>query len=153
GLDQMLEVLGTAVRGLRGEGQGAVVAPTTPARAFGYGHQLERRNAERDEMVELFLDCGVRARGRERADVQLVEHRLAPWTSAPVAVLPVELPRVNHLAGAVHVDGVEAGSRVRHAQRVVAERERVAVAGGGIGGYAGVEPVLLREHRPVAAAL
>ena len=53
-----------------------VVAPAAVARELGDRHQLDVRDAQRDEMVEVLDRPVERALGRERPDVQLVDHRL-----------------------------------------------------------------------------
>ena len=83
GVDEPLEPLRAAVGGLRGRHVDAVVAPAAAARELGHRHQLDRGDAElaqpgqvRDRRLE-------RALGRERADVQLVQHQVAQARAAP----------------------------------------------------------------------
>ena len=88
-VDQPLELVGAAVAGIRRERQHAVVAPVARARKIGKRHQLDRGHAEPGQMVELAAQAIVGALLAERADMQLVQHRLVPRPAAPVRVLPL----------------------------------------------------------------
>ena len=88
------------------------------ARESRHGHELERGHAQRRQMVQLSDRGPEAAFGRERADVGLVHHRFGPGPAAPAAVGPAEGGGVDHLARSMHVLGLEARSRVGHAQAV-----------------------------------
>jgi len=108
GVDEGLEPLGSAVGRLRREEVHPVVAPAAAAGKLMRRHELDVRHAQPHEMVEALDRGGVRALGRERADVDLVEDgggergrletRVAPRERRVVddargAEDPVRLPR------------------------------------------------------------
>ncbi len=89
GVDEALHVVRRAVGRFGREQQHAVVAPAARAGEVGHRHQLDGRDAERDEVIET-LDRGrERSFRREGAHVELVHHRLVPRPAAPLAVLPL----------------------------------------------------------------
>ena len=59
---------------VRRERQHAVVAPAAVAGKLADRHHLDQRDAEVDKVVEVLDRARERARGGERADVQLVDH-------------------------------------------------------------------------------
>ncbi len=83
GVDQRLEVLGPAVTAVRRERQHAVIAPVPAAGKIRQRHQLERGNAGRGEVVEPVGDGAECALARERTDMHLGKHRLAPRAGRP----------------------------------------------------------------------
>ena len=85
GVDEAGEPVGPAVRLLHRRREHAVVAPVADAGEGVDRHQLDRRDAEPGEPVELAGDAVERALGRERADVQLVQHGVGEGDAAPVA--------------------------------------------------------------------
>ena len=103
GIDQGLEVLRPSVGRIGREKVDAVVAPIATAREIGDRHQLDRGDAELDEIVQLVDGRAERAFGRERPDVQLVDDRLLPGAAAPRPVAPLVGARIDHLARAMHV--------------------------------------------------
>ena len=151
-VDQPFEVLRAAVAGVRREGQHAVIAPVAGAREVGERHQLDGRDAEIDEMVQLLPHAVVGAGRREAADVELVENRFLPGPSRPVTVLPVVGERVDDLARSVDVVGLKPGRGIRHPELAV-DPEAVAVAGGRVFGLESEPAVSLRGHRQLGAAL
>ena len=74
---------GRAVRGVGGERHHAVVAPVARAGEVGQRHQLDRGDPEVDQVIEPAPHAVERALLAERADVQLVQHRLFPGAAAP----------------------------------------------------------------------
>jgi hypothetical protein len=145
GLHEVLEVIRGPVGALGGEGQHAVAAPVAPARKLGERHQLYRRHAELDQVVELFFDTGEGSLGGEGTDVQLVEHDLLPGASLSVLVSPNERSGIDHLARPVHVLGLTPGGGVWHLLFAV-YAEAVARACPGFGGE-GEGAVLFAGHR------
>ena len=83
GVDEPLEPLRAAVGGLRGRHVDAVVAPAAAARELGHRHQLDRGDAELAQLGQVRDRRLERALGRERADVQLVQHEVAQARAAP----------------------------------------------------------------------
>jgi len=96
GVDELLERLGAAVGGLGRAEVDAVVAPTVPARELGHGHQLEHGHAQVGEALQVRDRAGERALGRERADVQLVDHGVVEARGAERVVGPPERAGVEH---------------------------------------------------------
>ncbi len=78
-------------------------------------------------MIEPRLNSGEGPLGCERTDVELVEDHLLPGASRPPGVGPLKRLRVDDLAGAVHVLGLEAGGRVRHEEPPI-DPEAIPVA-------------------------
>ena len=132
-VDQPLELVGAAVAGIRRERQHAVVAPVARAQKIRKRHQLDRGHAEPGQMVELTAQAIVGALLAERADMQLVKHRLVPRPALPVRMPPLVAARIDHQARPVHVVGLEARDRVGHRLPVV-EPEGIAAAGPCLGG-------------------
>ena len=132
GVDQRLQLLRPAVRRVGRVRQHAVVAPVALAGEVGERHQLDRGDAEVDQRLQLLRRAGVGALGREGADVQLVDHRLAPRPAGPGVVAPLVGLRVDHLARPVDVLGLEARGRVGN-QQLAVDAVAVARAGAGLG--------------------
>ena len=116
-VDQALQVLRTAIGGVRRERQHAVIAPVAPPRKIGHRHQLERRDAEAGQVVEALDHAGEIAARSESC-------RRAARRSLP-------LPRAGHANSSsgqsnasgsttsdapMHVIGIEARDRVWHQQ-------------------------------------
>ena len=91
-------------------------------------------------MVELAAQAIVGALLAERADMQLVQHRLVPRPARASPGAAMVAPRIDHLARPVHVVGLEARDRVGHRLAVV-EPEGVAAAGPR-GGGGELEPAI-----------
>src|SRR5580765_8376965 len=97
-------------------------------------------------MPELADRSGVSTFGCEGADVQLIDHRLAPRPAVPARALPRIGARVDHLARAIDVLRLEARGRVGH-QLLAIDAVLVERAGAGIALHA-LEPAFaLRLHR------
>ena len=75
-VDEAREPVRAAVGAVRREGEHAVVAPAALAREGRDRHQLDRGHAELGELRQARGGRVERALGRERADVQLVDHEL-----------------------------------------------------------------------------
>jgi hypothetical protein len=132
GLDEFLQVAGKAVGRVGRERQHAVVAPVAPSGAIRDRHELDRGHAELGEVVEPLAGGVQSARVRERAQVQLVEHRLVPGPPVPLDVVPRVRARIDHDAGSVHVPGIEARCRIGD-HEVVAHAEGVGRSGTDLG--------------------
>src|SRR5215472_1805848 len=65
-------------------------------------------------MFELLLDCLEGTFLGKGPNVQLIDHRLFPGTSAPLVVIPVKFVRVYHLAGSVHIARLKSRGRIGH---------------------------------------
>ena len=128
GLDERFQVLRAAVGRIRRIGQDAVVAPVPPARKIADRHDLDRGDAELDEMVELVDRGAERALGREGADMQFVENRLVPGPAAPPRIGPAIGRRVDHLARSVDIVGLIARRRIGNAH-AVRQHETIARTG------------------------
>ena len=76
GVDEARQPLRTAVGGVRREGVEPVVAPAAVAREGRHRHQLDCGDAELAQPAQARDHAVERARGRERADVELVEDEL-----------------------------------------------------------------------------
>ena len=95
GVDELLQAQRAAVGGLGGAQVDAVVAPAARARELGHGHQLDRGHAELGQLAQVRDRALERALGRERADVQLVDHGVLQAGDAEAAVGPLEGERVD----------------------------------------------------------
>ena len=87
GVDESDQPVGSAVGFVHRVPQHAVVAPAVRAGKRVDRHHLDEIDAEIDQIVELFDRRVEGARRRERADVQLVDHRALHRTAGP-AVRP-----------------------------------------------------------------
>jgi hypothetical protein len=93
-VDEALQALRAAVRVVRRADVDAVVAPPVAAGERGDRHQLDRRDAELAQAAQVG-DRGIeRALLGERADVQLVQHRVAKRRRLESLVGPREPARV-----------------------------------------------------------
>src|ERR1700676_3013500 len=75
----------------------AVISPVPSSGELRNGHQLDGRNSEIGESVEMRNHRGKSAVSRERANVKFVENALFERGSLPAIVGPWEAARVNHL--------------------------------------------------------
>ena len=96
-IDQSLEIVTRPVARVRGERQHAVVTPVPAAGEIRHRHQLDRGHAELGEVIEPLDHRRERPRGRECADVELVDDRFFPRAPAPRVIAPVERERVDHM--------------------------------------------------------
>ena len=99
-VDEVLEGGRATVRVLHGEREDAVVAPVARARELGDRHDFDRRDPEHGEVVELRDGRGEGAGRGERADVELVEHRVAQRHRLESVVAPLVVAQ-----GATTADG------------------------------------------------
>ncbi len=118
GVDEPAQPVGPAVGVLHRVGQHPVVAPVPPAGELPHRHQLERGDAEVAEVVEPVDDRVEGAGGRERADVQLVDHLLVQRPEAPAVVAPREAARVVDRRRTVEPLGLVPGRGVGAVDRV-----------------------------------
>jgi hypothetical protein len=152
-IDERAQAAGTAVGRLRREQVHAVVAPVAAARKLGERHELDRGHAEPDEVRELRNHAGERALGRERADVQLVDHELALRDAAPRVVVPDERARIDDARRTVHAHRLAAAHRIGPVALAI---DHVDVVGAGTGpAHDAVPHVTLatRQRRELAADL
>ena len=152
GVHQRLEVLGPAVGRLGGVEEHAVVAPAPAAREVGHRHQLQRGDAEGDQMIEPLGHGRVGAGRGEGADVQLVEHEPLRREPDPGAVGPGMGQGIHDLARAVHVAGLEARGRIGHEQLAV-DAEAVARARGRVARHVLGPSARVARHRHRAPRL
>jgi hypothetical protein len=152
GRDQGLELVRRTVARFRREQADAVIAPIVRARRLGERHQLDRRDTQRHEMVQLLRHRGVSPLRRERSDMQLVDHGLFPGAAAPVRVGPAKRRGINDLAVAVHILGLPARGRIGNPGLAV-EHEGIAVAGTRDRADRREPAVALGSHRQLLAAL
>ena len=145
GFDQRLQVLGPAIGGIRSVGQHAVVAPVAAAGKITDRHDLDRGDAERNQMVELADRGAKRALRRKGADVQFVDDRLLPGAAAPAGVAPGIGRRIDHLARPVHILRLITRGRVRDAQ-AIRQHEAISRTGAGAIGDELVPALADRSH-------
>src|SRR5690606_28061153 len=96
-VDQPLQLPGSAVCRCRGEQVDAVVSPVARTREVRDRHQLERGRAELRDVTEPFAYPGEGTRGRERADVQLVDDQILERDAGPFAVGPCKIVGIHDL--------------------------------------------------------
>ena len=142
GVDQRLQLVGRPVGRIRRERQHAVVAPVAPAEKIIDRHQLDCGDAEGSQTRQVARNA---AEPAERPTMQLVEHRLRPWSAAPMAVAPLVGTGIDHDTAVVHVAGLRPGGRIGHA---LPAREHIVVARSGATRRFHLEPaVALLLHR------
>src|SRR5207237_5199835 len=117
----------------------------------GKRHELDRGDAVLGEMAELRNRRAIRTLGREGADVQLVDHRLAPRAAAPARGLPRVAARIDHLARPVDIARLEARRRIGHELPAV-DAVLIQRAGAGIALDELVPAARGALHAPRAAA-
>ena len=142
GVDQRLQLVGRAVGCVRRERQHAVVAPVAPTGKIIDRHQLDGGDAEGGQTRQVARNA---AEPAEHPAMQLVEHRLRPWSAAPMAVSPLVGGGIDHDTAIMHVAGLRPGRRIWHAPPT---REHIAVARTGAARRFHLEPaVALPLHR------
>ena len=146
GVDESLEILRAAIGRVGREQVDAVVAPVAAPGKSATGISSIAVTPSSYQVIELRDRGPEGALGRERADVELVEHGLLPGPPAPVRVGPGVGVRVHHLAGSVDIFRLVARRRIGD-DRSVPEREPVAAAGRGPIGQHGMPAVLAALHR------
>ena len=127
GIDEAGQGLGSAVGLLHRRREHPVVAPVAFAGKGVDRHQLDGRHAERGQAIELPGRGVERALGRERPDVQLVEHGVEELDTSPAVVGPAEPAGVDDGRGSVDAVGLPARRRVGDRLTAV-ETEPIAVA-------------------------
>jgi hypothetical protein len=147
-VDETLQVLGRAVGRIRSEGQNPVVTPVPLSGEFRQRQQLDRRDAEIAQLLELLLETRIGALRGRRPDMHLVEHRLFPGAALPAVVLPGIGPRVDDHAFPVNVVGLKARGRIGD-EKVAVDAEAVAAAGPSR--PYGPVPAVLRVERVLGA--
>jgi hypothetical protein len=124
GVDEALQRGGAAVGVMRRGDVDAVVAPAALARSLGHRHQLDRVDAESCEARELLDRSVERARRRERAHVQLVDHELRARWRAESPVRPCVRRGVEHARGFAQPARLVARTRIGPASRAGATDRR-----------------------------
>ena len=122
-VDEPAEAVGTAVAGLGGVREHAVVSPVPRAGELGDRHQLDGGDTERTQVVESLDDRVERARVGEGADVDLRDDEVGDDPADPLGIRPRELG-VDDRRLAVHAVGLRTRRGIRE-QRVA---DRVAIA-------------------------
>ena len=131
GVDQPLEPVRPAVGVMRGVQADAVVTPAPAAGELGHRHQLDGVDAQLGQVAQVPDRPVEGARGREGADMALVQDGPGQRQPAPAAVVPAERGVVDDPGRAVHPVRLRAGARVGpgraaiQAVRVVAARPRI----------------------------
>jgi hypothetical protein len=151
GVDEPLETVGAAVRVMRCPEVDAVVAPAVRPGELRDGHELDGRHAEVDEPGELRDRRAEGPRGRERADVQLVEDGRRERPGAPAGVRPAEGAVVDEARRPVHAGRLEGRAGVGPGRSAV-EREGVVGAGPGVRDHGLEPPAAGGRHRVTRVA-
>ena len=125
GVDESPQAVGPTVGRLRRPEVDPVVAPVARSRELGDRQDLAGRDAELDEVVQPLDRRVERALGRERADVQLVQHELGQRRRLEQLVGPRERGRVDDRRGSVDAVGLPARCRVG---KLVPAVQAIAVA-------------------------
>jgi hypothetical protein len=112
GVDQPAQAVGPAVGVVRRPQVHAVVAPAAPPRELGHRHELDGVDSQVDQVVEAADGAVERALGRERPDVDLVQHRMGQVEAPPFVVAPGEGVRVDDPGQPVHTVGLVAGAGI-----------------------------------------
>src|SRR6516164_1452846 len=118
GLDQGLQILGSAIGGIGRIGKDTIVTPVPTAGEIRNRHDFNRCNAECNQIVE---PADRRPEGAFRSkgtDMHLIDDRFLPSAAAPVGVAPHIGRWIGHLAWSVHVLRLKARGRVWDAQPV-----------------------------------
>src|SRR5690606_26036201 len=89
GVYEPLQADSASIYRMRTIQQHAVVPPATVARELRHRHELDRRETDAAEMVELAPDPVEIAFGGESAGVELVDDRLFPRAPRPGGGLPI----------------------------------------------------------------
>ena len=150
GVDERRQLLGPAVTRGRCVRQHAVVPPVAVARPLRERHELDRRHTEFDEIVEPLDRAAVRAAGRERADVQFVEHHLVPGPPAPIGDRPAKPRRIDEFAQPVDAFGLKTRCRIRYDGSLAVDAKPVARSRLG-GRVAALEPAAAARRQGTAS--
>src|SRR6516164_3774084 len=113
GLDQGLQILGSAIGRIGRIGKDTIVTPVPAAREIRNWHDFNRCNAECNQIVELAdrrTEGTLRSKG---TNMHLIDDGLLPSAAAPVGVAPHIGRWIDHLAWSVHVLRLKARGRVR----------------------------------------
>ncbi len=119
-----LRASGAAIGGVRRVRQHTIVAPAARAAELRHRHQLDGRDAQRLQVIQLLLHAGEGAGRRERAGMQLVDHGLLPRAAAPIGRAPGVGARIDQSRRPVYVADLRPRRRVGHG--TAADIERIA---------------------------
>ena len=108
-VDQVPQVVGTAVDAVGRIKQHTVVAPVPATGEIGNRHQLDCSYPDVGQMAELFDRGPKRSRCGERPDMKLQNGRILPRPSAPSARPPFEPAVIDDFAWPRHVLRLEVG--------------------------------------------
>jgi hypothetical protein len=135
-VDELRELSGPAVDGVRRVGVDPVVAPVAVAGEGRDRHQLDRRDAELFQVVQARHDAGERALAAERADVELVHDEALEADAVPGIVGPAEARGIDDARRPANALRLEPRARIR---KLVSAVEEVRVIGAGCGRQPGHE--------------
>src|ERR1700737_3459031 len=107
GLNQVFQVLRTSIGAVRRKRKDSIVAPIALPGKIRKRHELEGRDPEVAEIIELLLDGRERSFRTERTDVKLVNHYLFPWPAVPGEIAPIKAGGIDHLAWTMNVLGLK----------------------------------------------
>ena len=112
-IDEPAEIVGTPVQTRRREQIDAVVAPAEATFKFGNGHDLDHRDADSCQLLELARGRRPRAKPRERPHVQLVRDLSSQRRTGPVVVGPPKRERIDDFRRPVRPLGLKPRRRIR----------------------------------------
>ena len=130
-VDKAAKIVGRAVQPSRRVQVHAVVAPAKLAGELGHRHHFDHRDADVDEQRQLFDRRGVGSLGRERAEVQFINHLARQRHTAPGLIVPLEGRGIDDFRQSVRSVGLPARRRVRKELLVVVQAKAIAAAGRG----------------------
>src|SRR5262249_7599695 len=119
GVYQALEALRPAIAVAGSPEIDAVVSPPVRSRKFRNRHELDVGHAQGSKMPEPLDDGLESSGGRERADMELVDHSRGQWRRLPAVVRPRESRMVDQSRPSVDTPRLAGRSRVRQWRAVV----------------------------------
>ncbi len=145
-VDELPDVVGRAVAARGRKRRHAVVAPVPSSRKVGNRHDEHGRHAEVGQIRQPRRCRGERALGRERANVQFVEHRARERHATPRGVGPREAERIDDGRWSVDAERLRARSGIGEGPSAI---EAVAIerAWRRVVDDDGVESVSVFRHR------
>ncbi len=117
-LDQVLQVLRPAIAAVRGEGEHSVVGPSCAYRESRRS-ALDGGDTQVGQVIQAPGDGGEAALRRKCAHMQLIDDRRFPRSSMPIGIGPPPTPRIDDLAGAMHILGLKPGCGIGHPQPAI----------------------------------
>src|SRR5262249_9231974 len=98
---QPTKMVGSPVAPGRCEKVHSVVSPVATTGEVGDWHQLDGRDSQADQLGQPVGNPGERPLGRERANVQLVDHQVAAGNPFPGSIGPRERAGIEDLRGSM----------------------------------------------------